>query len=144
MDLISGRSSQQFKQRSDIERVAKELPSLPPSFGMLAIITGSTAHATNPYMWTYNWTECLVGANDRIVAKTYGLTGVAFSISELGNYGTTRCSYGVITTNIPAGFAPVKIHTNAAVWIVPTRRHDTSALQWLIVNTQAIDGICPP
>jgi hypothetical protein len=144
VDLISGRSSQQFKQRSDIERVSKELPSLPPSFGMLAIITNSTAHASNPYMWTYEWTEALVGANDRIVAKTQGLTGVAFSISELGNYGTSRCSYGVIVANIPAGFAPVKIHTSAAVWIVPTRRHDTSILQWLIVNTQAIDGICPP
>jgi hypothetical protein len=141
--MNAGRNSQSYKQRSDIARVSQEMPSLPPSFGMLAIITGSTAHVSNPYMWTYAWTEALVGANDRIVAKTQGLTGVAFSISELGNYGTSRCSYGVIVANIPAGFAPVKIHTSAAVWIVPTRRHDTSILQWLIVNTQAIDGICP-
>ena len=65
----------------------------------------------------------------------------AVSVSELSNAGN-YVSYGIDKSNIPAGFAPQPIPTGTYVMCVPHRITD-GTLIWLIVNTQAVDGICP-
>jgi len=64
----------------------------------------------------------------------------ALSVSELSNH-VKPYSYGVTKANIPAGFTAVKIPVGSFVWCVPHRMKD-GAFIWLIVNTQAIDGVC--
>jgi len=60
-------------------------------------------------------------------------------MSEMSNGLTV--GYGVTVSTIPAGFNPVAIPTNTAVWVVPQRVSDGN-MMWLILNTQAIDGAC--
>ena len=50
-------------------------------------------------------------------------------------------SYGVAIGTLPAGFAPVPIPNGTYVLCVP-HRITNGTLIWLIVNTQAIDGVC--
>ena len=50
-------------------------------------------------------------------------------------------AYGVAKTNIPAGFAPQQIPVNTFVVGVPWWCDDGTGI-YLIINTQAIDGVC--
>jgi len=140
--MSRGKRSVLGRGEADIERVRTKVYVPPPVEGLLVKIGSSSAIASNPYMFLYEWSECQVDANYRPVVKTNGLGGLAISISELGNYGTAYVAHGVANANIPAGFAPVKINSGAMAWIVPSRRDTSSALLWLIVNVQAIDGVC--
>jgi hypothetical protein len=140
--MSRGKRSVLGRGEADIERVRTKVYVPPPVEGLLVKIGSSTAITANPYMFLYEWSECQVDANYRPVVKTNGLGGLAISISELGNYGTAYVAHGVANANIPAGFAPVKINVGAMAWIVPSRRDTSSALLWLIVNVQAIDGVC--
>ena len=140
--MMQGRKSNIGRGEADIERVRRGVYVPPPTEGLLVKIGSGSTIASGAYMWLYEWAECQVDTNYRPVVKTNGLTGLAISISELGNYGTAFVAHGVANANIPAGFAPVKINVGAMAWIVPHRRDTTSALLWLIVNVQAIDGVC--
>jgi len=64
----------------------------------------------------------------------------ALSVSELSN-AVNPYSYGVTKANLPAGFSAVPIPDGSFVWCVPHRLTDGDFV-WLIVNTQAIDGVC--
>lgn len=110
---------------------------------MLAIVTAATGTAV-PYQWLYNWSEAeLISASPyTVAAKATGVQGTAVSMSELGN-NAGRVAYGVTVAGIPAGFAPARIPNATPVWIVPWRQNNGTLL-WLILNTQAIDGACPP
>lgn len=108
-----------------------------PIHHLLAQITSAAPLAT--YRWQYEWREAIINGTAP-TSKAGGLTGTAFSVSELSN--ATMVAYGATIANIPAGFAPVQIPVNTYVIIFPHRRQDGS-LVWLIANTQAIDGICP-
>lgn len=112
-----------------------------PSVGMLARIVSSALIATTVNRYLYQWEEAWVAgaAPYGTVAKTNALSGSALSVSELGN--GTYVAYGVTYGSIPAGFAPVAIRNSTPVWIVPSRKNN-GELVWLILNTQAIDGIC--
>jgi len=68
------------------------------------------------------------------------LQETAVSVSELSNT-SAYVSYGVTKATIPAGFAPQPIPVNTYVMCVPHRLTDGTFI-WLIVNTQAIDGVC--
>jgi hypothetical protein len=140
--LISGAKSTVARGQADIERVRRWTLHDPPSSGLLAIVTGATGTAV-PYQWLYSWAEAeLVSASPYTVAsKALGVQGNAVSMSELGN--GARVAYGVTVANIPAGFAPAAIPNGTPIWIVPWRQNNGSLL-WLILNTQAIDGACPP
>ena len=140
--MSRGKRSILGRGEADIERVRTKVYVPPPVEGLLVKIGSSSAIASNPYMFLYEWSECQVDANYRPVVKTNGLGGLAISISELGNYGTAYVAHGVANANIPTGFAPVKINVGAMAWIVPSRRDTSSELLWLIVNVQAIDGVC--
>jgi hypothetical protein len=141
--LISGAKSTLARGQADIERVRRWTLHDPPSSGMLAIVTASTGTAV-PYQFLYNWSEAeLISASPyTVAAKSLGVQGTAVSMSELGN-GAGRVAYGVTVANIPAGFAPAPIPAGTPVWIVPWRQNNGTLL-WLILNTQAIDGACPP
>ena len=140
--MMQGRKSNIGRGEADIERVRRGVYVPPPTEGLLVKIGSGSVIASGTFMWLYEWAECQVDTNYRPVVKANGLTGLAISISELGNYGTAYVAHGVANANIPAGFAPVKINVGAMAWIVPHRRDTTSALLWLIVNVQAIDGVC--
>jgi hypothetical protein len=128
-----------------IDRASRELETEPPVWGVLARITSaaSIVTGTGSYRWLYQWEEIQVGAapNYLPTLKSGGITGSAVSVSELGNT-LTAVAYGVLLANIAAGFAPVRIPNQTPVWIVPHRQTDGTLL-WLIVATQAIDGVCP-
>lgn len=109
-----------------------------PIHHLLAQIT--SAAPLGNYRWQYEWREAIINGT-AAASKANGLTGTAFSVSELSN--ATMVAYGATIANIPAGFAPVQIPINTYVIIFPHRRQDGS-LVWLIANTQAIDGICGP
>lgn len=138
-----GRSSIYSRGEPDFERVRKTGLDDDQSVGMLAIVTASTGTAV-PYQFLYSWSEAeLISASPyTVAAKSLGVQGTAVSMSELGN-NAGRVAYGVTVANIPAGFAPAPIPAGTPVWIVPWRQNNGSLI-WLILNTQAIDGACPP
>lgn len=137
-----GPSQQHARTHSDVERVRRLQFDHQPTHGLLAIITGATGTAV-PYQFLYTWAEAeLVSAAPYTVqAKAAGMVGTAVSMSELSN--GARVAYGVTVASLPAGYQPVQIPNGTACWLVPWRQNN-GALLWLIINTQAIDGACPP
>jgi hypothetical protein len=137
-----GRGGNLSRGEADLERVRRVRLDDETAVGMLAVITGATGTAV-PYQWIYSWSAAeLVSASPyTAAAKGTGLQGEAVSMSELSN--GARVSYGLTVANLPAGFQPVRIPDGTAVWIVPWRQNN-GALLWLILNTQAVDGSCPP
>jgi hypothetical protein len=127
------------RQALDIDKVRKAAKQFPPTQFLLVSITASALISN--FRWQYTWAEAwLTGTTPG--NKSPGLTGVAYSVSELSN-GTppTTYAYGVSSSTLPAGFAPVKIPNGTFVMIVPHRK-STGELTWLIINTQALDGSC--
>lgn len=129
-------------QQTDLDRAARRLDQFAPRTMLLARITASTALDAANFRYTYSWQEAILTGSGA-AAKTTGLTGTAISISELSNSTTSRYSYGVNPTNLVGTFTPVAIPTGTFVLITPMRRQD-GTLRWVIINTQAIDGTCPP
>lgn len=134
-----------YRRSGDVDRASRLPDEAPILHGVLARITSATAISSGSggYRWLYQWTEAQVGSAPTYVsaAKSGGITGSALSVSELGNT-STYVAYGVAIAGIPSGFAPVRIPDNTTVWVVPHRNTD-GTLVWLILNTQAIDGVCP-
>lgn len=129
-------------QQTDLDRAARRLDQFAPRTILLARITASTVLDAVNFRYTYSWQEAILTAAGA-AAKGVGLTGTAISISELSNSATGRYSYGVNPANLVGTFTPVAIPNGTFVLITPMRRQD-GALRWVIINTQAIDGTCPP
>lgn len=120
-----------------------QLPGFEMSVGQLMKVTDSGAISGTNARWLYTVVKQQVQGS----ASSYVPTNAedieayaALSVSELSN-GINPYSYGVSAANIPAGFNAVKIPNGSWVWCVPHRMLDGTFI-WLIVNTQAIDGVC--
>lgn len=111
----------------------------------------SSDPALSKYIWKYQVTPAKItwGGLGTIPAAAARHTGggsppdfPAFSISELGNVGNVF-SYGVPLSHLQAGIVPVRIPDGTPVlcW-VPFRLGNTGEQNYLIINTQAITGIC--
>jgi hypothetical protein len=132
-----------YRRSTDLDRATRAVQGSELPWGWLAIINSSAPISGSSYRFLYTWTEATFAGTTPYAptAKTGGMTGSALSVSELGNNGT-RYSYGVLASTLPAGFLPKAIPNNTPVWIVPFRAVNGAEL-YLIVNTQAIDGVCP-
>ena len=120
-----------------------QLPGFEVSVGQLMKVTASSAIPSTNARFLYTVTKQQVQGSASSYVPTNGEDTAeysALSVSELSN-GVNPYSYGVTAGNIPAGFAAVKIPTGSWVWCVPHRMLDGTFI-WLIVNTQAIDGVC--
>lgn len=131
-------------QFTDAESRA-QLPGFNVSHGQLCKVVEYTPLA-GPYPHRFLYTVTLQVLRD--ATDYYRPTDAqtteqmqALSVSELSNSANGYVSYGVLYTNIPAGFEPKPIPSGTWVWCVPHRMKD-GAFIWLIVNTQAIDGVC--
>jgi hypothetical protein len=128
---------------SDLSR-ARRTADEPPVWLKLAKIIGATAISGADKRWLYSLQDAVIGA-----AATYtpqlnsnSITYDALSVSELSNNAVASYSYGVTKANLPAAFSAVRIPNGTYVVVTPHRCTDGS-LVWLIINTQAIDGVCP-
>lgn len=137
--------SQLDRRQTDLNRVANQRDDYPPdSMLVLGVVTGATQlGSAGAYRWTYDVTEAwMVGTG--YAAKSGGRSlSPAYSVSELStaNVVPQVVGYGTVVANLPAGFVPVRIPNGSAVILSPHRKSD-GTLVWLIINTQAIDGIC--
>ena len=141
--IISAGRSPLDRRESDLARATNDVPDYPPdSMLVLGVVTGATQLGlANEYRWTYDVSEAwMVGTGK--AARTNGRSlSPAYSVSELSNVPTV--GYGTTIANLPGGFVPVRIPNGHAVICTPHRKSD-GTLVWLIINTQAIDGICDP
>jgi hypothetical protein len=126
----------------DLERAARAVDLYPPLTGWLGKVTSSTLITGTTARYLYAWVEATFGGSSPYTpaVKSDGISGNAISVSELSN--GTYASYGVTVSNIPTGFSLKAIPVNTYVWVVPFRASDGTEI-YLIVNTQAIDGVCP-
>lgn len=134
--------SQFDRRQTDLNRVANQRDEYPPDAGLvLAVVTAATVlGSAGAYRWTYDCAEAWMNGTV-VAARSGGRTFTpCYSVSELSN--GAQVAYGVTLANLPAGFAPVRIPNNFAVILSPHRKSD-GTLVWLIINTQAIDGVCP-
>jgi hypothetical protein len=128
-------------QQSDLDRVARSMPAFERRSFVLGRITAATVLDAASYRWTYSWSEAIL-TTAGYANKTTGLSGTAVSLSELSNSATGRVSYGVNPTNLAGtGFTPVAIAVGTLVLLLSVRQLNGSQ-RWIIVNTQAIDGVC--
>lgn len=128
---------------TDIKRAADSTLPLDTKSGILAeVVNAVPLGAASLYRWEYDIKAAQISATSpyNTSPKSGVPTMKALSISELGNDANVF-SYGVPAAQIPAGFAPVKIPNGTPVWCVPWRKDDGSFV-WLIINTQAITGVC--
>lgn len=142
------------RNQSDLDRVARSIPSYEPRTIVLGQITGATLMPAQTYRYVYQWREAEVARTTPLGGTLYtpnnksvGLTGEAISISELSNNirtaGNQEFSYGVNEATLPAGFLPAPIPVDQYVLLTPYRATN-GTLFWFIINTQAIDGECSP
>jgi len=131
--------SQQFSDATS----RAQLPGVESSHGQLMKVTASSLLGGTDRRYLYDVVKQIVqpAASSYVpTAAADTATQKALSVSELSN-GVNPYSYGVTKANIPAGFAAVAIPNGTWVWCVPHRVTDGTFI-WLIVNTQAIDGVC--
>lgn len=123
-------------------RSRANLPGFENSFGQLMKVISSSQISGQDARFIYTVAKQIVdGSAPYLPAASDDVTQhQALSVSELSN-ATNYYSYGVLKTNIPAGFTAKVIPNGTFVWCVP-HKCDDGKFFWLIVNTQAIDGIC--
>lgn len=135
-------NTREGRQQSDLSRALTYRPDLEPiTTQLMKVISSSVIDAPN-VRWLYSVRKAVVGNPSTYLAglDSDSATFQALSVSELSNTGT-YASYGVAIGTLPAGFAPVPIPNGTYVLCVP-HRITNGTLIWLIVNTQAIDGVC--
>jgi len=129
----------------DVHRVRTDLPVYEgPALRLFKVINAS-AIAGQDKRWKYGLQRVVVQPeSSSYVAVNSGTTTrtLGISVSELSNPGTSY-SYGILASNIPTGFAAVRIPTGTIVAAFPIKLTDGNLL-WIIINTQAIDGVCDP
>jgi len=136
------RNTIEARRVRDLARSLAQPAQVEPITSQLMKITDrSTIDATN-FRYLYSVRRAQVGPSSTYTPDVTGnsLTEYALSVSELSNAGTT-VSYGISKSTIPTGFAPKPIPVGTYVLCVPHRLTD-GTLIWLIVNTQAVDGVC--
>lgn len=135
-------NTREGRQQSDLSRALTYRPDLEPiTTQLMKVISSSVIDAPN-VRWLYSVRKAVVGNSPTYLPglDSDSATFQALSVSELSNTGT-YASYGVAIGTLPAGFAPVPIPNGTYVLCVP-HRITNGTLIWLIVNTQAIDGVC--
>jgi hypothetical protein len=117
-----------------------------------ALVDNTSADpAVSKYIWRYQVTPAKItwaglgnipAAASRHTAGGAAPNFPAFSISELGNTANVY-SYGVPNAHLQTGIVPVRIPNGTPVlcW-VPFRLGNNGNQHYLIINTQAITGIC--
>ena len=111
----------------------------------LMTVVSSTVLDAGTFKWTYQLRPAIADADSPFGPVTKAGFGTAtkrgLSISEMGNTATFVCG-GVPVAQLPAGYAPVKLHDGCAVWCHGCRDED-GVFYWAIVSpTQAISGTC--
>lgn len=141
--MIRNQNSIEGRRQADLARAIRDKPEFEPVNSQLMKVVSSTAIDAANWRYLYTVRRAQVGAaatyTPAVTADT--ATESALSVSELSNTALAYVSYGVAKANIPAGFAPQPIPANTYVLCVPHRLTD-GTLIWLIINTQAIDGVC--
>lgn len=131
------------RRQADLARVTAQPLEIEPVTAQLMRVTNFTVIDAATWRYKYRVRRARVGnstAYTPALVTTDPQEDDALSVSELSN-ASDYVSYGVLKTNIPAGFAPKAIPINTYVMCVPSRTLDGTFI-WLIVNTQAIDGQC--
>lgn len=148
MVVVSAWREQAKRQTSDLSRVASATRPLPPITHKLAKIESSSLISTTDKRYLYTVSEYVVNESTPFapVASANTATLTALSVSELSN-GTNPAtgyySYGVSKATLAGtGFVATVIPNGTFVLMVPHRK-SSGTLVWLIINTQAIDGVCP-
>lgn len=128
----------------------QQLPSFTPEAQLvLGIVTDFTAVIGGTYRWRYTVKEAKLEKNTTpqqwvASAKTNGIVVQALSVSEMSNaVSGGNYAYGVPASELPAGWTPRRIPTGTIVVMAPWRAWDTGENIWLIINAQAISGVCP-
>jgi len=128
----------------DVDRARRDVPQVEPVPYKLCKVTSASAISGQDKRWLYTVKEATIGAASpytpglSVNAPSYS----ALSVSELTNGASAvTYAYGIVKANIPAGFAAVQIPLNTFVLCVPWWKDDGTGI-YLIVNTQAIDGVC--
>lgn len=130
------------RRQADLARVTAQPLQIEPVTAQLMRVTNFTVIDALTWRYKYRVRRARVGNSTAYTPalSTDTQEDDALSVSELSN-GSSYVSYGVLKTNIPAGFTPKAIPINTYVMCVPSRTLDGTFI-WLIVNTQAIDGQC--
>lgn len=131
----------------DIERARTEVPPAPAPALRLFKITAAALIPGSDKRYVYSMTRAVIRKKNASLVDTYepedSDTNARYkgvSISELSNAGVAY-SYGVLKTNVPAGFAAVAIPDGSYVLAFPMAMADGGTV-WIIINTQALDGSC--
>lgn len=128
----------------DLNRAGRDYPTPSPYYPTLMKITAASAIAGQDKRWLYTVVEATIDTGASYSPALSVNTGSysALSVSELtNNMATNTYSYGVAKANVPAGFSAVQIPIGTYVMCVPYWRSDSSPI-YLIINTQALDGVC--
>ena len=133
--------------QTDIRRVATQAPQYEKLNTKLMEVTAWSLIAGSDARYNYIVREAYVGGSTPYTPtnSTYsGETYDALSVSELSN-GTNPLvgyySYGILKTHLPVGFAAQHIPVGTFVLCVPHNKTNGGVV-YLIINTQAIDGVC--
>jgi hypothetical protein len=137
------RADYTYRRQKDLDRAARLSPEPEGVESRLFKITDTTVLNAGQARYVYTLYQARVqnvagGYQVATTANTYPHTGL--SVSELSN-GSAFVAYGVTKATLPTGFSPKPIPINTYVLAVPHRNQDGTLL-WLILNTQAIDGVC--
>ena len=131
---------------ADIANFCRPQPPKPNPFRLMYVVS-STAISGSSYRWLYKLQPARLGNSpsyDAAAILTELDTYNGLSMSEMSNdIGSATCSYGVTLVNLPTGIVPVKIPSETFVLAMSTTTLD-GAQVYIIVNTQALDGPCPP
>jgi hypothetical protein len=133
--------------QTDIRRVATQAPQYEKLNTKLMEVTAWTLIAGSDARYNYIVREAYVGGSTPYTPTNSGYSGLtydALSVSELSN-GTNPLvgyySYGILKTHLPVGFGATHIPVGTFVLCVPHNKTNGGVV-YLIINTQAIDGVC--
>ena len=133
--------------QTDIRRVATQAPQYEKLNTKLMEVTAWSLIAGSDARYNYIVREAYVGGSTPYTPTNSGYSGLtydALSVSELSN-GTNPLvgyySYGILKTHLPVGFGATHIPVGTFVLCVPHNKTN-GRIVYLIINTQAIDGVC--
>jgi hypothetical protein len=133
--------------QTDIRRVATQAPQYEKLHTKLMEVTAWTLIAGSDARYNYIVREAYVGGSSPYTPTNSGYSGLtydALSVSELSNGANPvlgHYSYGILKTHLPVGFAAQHIPVGTFVLCVPHNKTNGGVV-YLIINTQAIDGVC--
>jgi hypothetical protein len=136
----------QRRFQTDTARAATAVPQ----FGLMGRgltlfrITGATAISGQDERYLYTMRESVPrnAANSWVPVDSQNLpVALGLSLSEMSN-ALSHYSYGVEKSNLPVGFGAQRIPDDTIVAAFPIQLKDGGSA-WVIVNTQAVDGVCP-